>query len=203
MSQLGEDFMTVGPRGVADWLGVTMRPEFLDMPRPAEALGTEETLRRHTHDNGLRRWSRRGSCRLVHAALSGRTGRESFYVGDPARWYGQALVRSYNAGADAETATVRTVTLSSLLRSLEDVDLVDVDVQGAELEILAEAVPWLDRVRRLYVETHSETVHRELAVLLAKAGLEPTVEIPLGAERETPFGPASFDGGGVLDCRRQ
>lgn len=161
-------------------------------------------LRQHTRDNGLRRWSRQGSCRLVNAAVSGSPGRQLFYVGDPSGWYGQGLVRPYNMGSAGKVATVsvKTIALSSLLRRFEHVDLIDADVQGAELEVFAEALPYLGRVDRVYVETHSETVHRELAALLAGAGLEPVVEVPLGARRETPFGPGNFDGG-VLDCRRQ
>jgi hypothetical protein len=50
-------------------------------------------LRQHTRDNGLRRWSRAGSYRLVEAAVSGQDGGDNFYVGDPRAWYGQALVR--------------------------------------------------------------------------------------------------------------
>jgi hypothetical protein len=40
-------------------------------------------LSQHARANGLHCWSHTGSCRLVEAAVSGATGREPFYVGDP------------------------------------------------------------------------------------------------------------------------
>jgi FkbM family methyltransferase len=40
---------------------------------------------------------------------------------------------------------VQTVTLSELLEPLGNVDLIDIDIQGAELEVLAEAAPSLGR----------------------------------------------------------
>jgi FkbM family methyltransferase len=151
-------------------------------------------LRQHTRDYGLRRWSRRGTCRLIHAAVSGREGEEDFYVGDPGAWYGQALVRPENAGADAEVGRVRTIRLSHLLRRLGSVDLVDLDIQGAELEVLAEARSELSRVRRIHVETHTEAIDQALPELFSDWTL--VAAQPLGARAETPFGPADYSGGG-------
>jgi FkbM family methyltransferase len=156
-------------------------------------------LRRHTRDNGLRRWTWRGTCRLICAAVSGREGEDEFYVGNPAGWYGQALVRPENAGADAPTVRVRTIRLSDLLRQLGSVDLVDMDIQGAELEVLAEARSELHRVRRLYVETHSESIHDGLRDLMA--GWTLVAAKPIGALVETPFGLADYGGGGFQAWR--
>lgn len=156
-------------------------------------------LQQHTRDNHLRRWSRAGSCRLVNAAVSARSGHQDFYVGSPESWYGQALVRPENEGADAPVQSVKTVRLGQLLRRLRRVDLIDIDIQGAELEVLSEARPLLGRVRRIYVETHSNMIHEQLeSVLLAAQGnWSRVVDVPLGAHRSTPLGEASFDDGGV------
>jgi FkbM family methyltransferase len=156
-------------------------------------------LKQHTRANGLRRWSRAGSCRLVEAAVSRAGGRDSFYVGDPRAWYGQALVRPENAGADAAVRRVRTVTLSELLRPLADVDLIDVDIQGAELEVLAEAAQSLGRVRRVHVETHTGLIDEQLPAVFERSAGEwtPEIAIPLGARHSTPLGEADFSGGGV------
>jgi FkbM family methyltransferase len=163
-------------------------------------------MTRHLRDNGVRRWSRAGSCRAIRAAVSGRTvGREPFYVGNARRWYGQALVRPENEGAVATTPVelVPTIRLSTLLRRLGPVvDLVDMDIQGAELEVLDEARAELGRVRRLYVETHFVAVHEGVRAILEAAEFEPVADVPLGAQLETPFGHASFAGGGVLSYRR-
>jgi FkbM family methyltransferase len=151
-------------------------------------------LRQHTRDYGLRRWSRRGSCRLINAAVSGREGDDDFYAGDPATWYGQALVRPENVGADAQVMRVQTIRLSRLLRRLGFVDLIDMDIQGAELEVLAEARSELSRVRRIHVETHSEAIDEALPGLFADWTL--VAAKPLGAHAETPLGPADYSGGG-------
>jgi FkbM family methyltransferase len=156
-------------------------------------------LEQHTRDNRVRRWSRAGTCKLVNAAVSGDTGRQDFYVGDPASWYGQALVRPENVGADADVLSVKTITLSKLLDEHDFVDLIDVDIQGAELEVLTEAAPLLGRVRRIYVETHSAAIDSGLHRVFADApgDWSPVVSIPLGARHETPLGYADFAAGGA------
>lgn len=167
------------------------------------ALEAEPThyrwLRRHTRANGLRRWSPTGSCKLIEAAVSRDSGREQLYFGDPREWYGQALVRPENAGADASLIEVRTVTLTSLLKPLDHVDLIDLDIQGAELEVLDEAAPALGRVRRIHVETHSREIDEQLPEVLYQAAgdWEQEIGIPLGARCTTPLGEADFSHGGV------
>jgi FkbM family methyltransferase len=167
------------------------------------ALEAEPThyrwLKQHTRDNGIRRWSRAGSCKLIQAAVSGQAGREHFYFGEAGSWYGQALVRPDNEGADAAVTEVRSVTLSSLLRPLGRVDLIDIDIQGAELEVLTEAAPALGRVRRIHVETHSSEIDEKLPPVLAGAAGDwhRELAVPLGGRRVTPLGEADFSGGGV------
>jgi FkbM family methyltransferase len=162
-------------------------------------------LRQHTRDNGLRRWSRAGSCKLIEAAVSRRGGREEFFFGDPQGWYGQALVRPENETADASVTEVETVRLSDLLRRLDRVDLVDLDIQGAELEVLSEAARYLGHVRRIYVETHSDLIDRDLPAVFERASGEWALEIsvPLGAQRSTPIGDADFASGGVQLWRNE
>jgi FkbM family methyltransferase len=154
-------------------------------------------LKQHTRANGLRRWSRAGTCKLLQAAVSRETGREHFFFGNPLDWYGQALVRPENEGADAPVTEVRTVTLSSLLRPLKRVDLIDLDVQGVELEVLAEAATMLGPVRRIHVETHSHEIDEKLPDVIkhAAGSWQQEIAIPLGARRPTPLGEAYYVGG--------
>ena len=156
-------------------------------------------LKQHTRANGLRRWSRAGTCKLIHAAVSGRAGRDRFYFGNPSAWYGQTLVRPVNEGFDGPVTEVRTVTLSSLLQPLDRVDLIDIDIQGAELEVLREVAPALGHVQRIHVETHFETIDEQLPTVLAGAAgnWRQDAAIPLGARRTTPLGEADFSEGGV------
>jgi hypothetical protein len=76
-------------------------------------------MKQHARNNGLRRWSLAGSCKLIEAAVSREAGRERFYFGNAMDWYGQALVRPENDGADMPVTEVRTVTLSSQLAPLD------------------------------------------------------------------------------------
>ena len=130
-----------------------------------------------------------------------RRGRgQEFFFGDPANWYGQTLVRPENSGWQGPSIQVETVCLSKLLRVRGHVDLIDLDIQGLELEVLREARPALGRVRRVYVETHSERVDTELAEVFAGAAgrWSKVVRVPIGAREETPLGEGDFVGGAQL-----
>jgi FkbM family methyltransferase len=156
-------------------------------------------LRQHTSDNDVGLRPSTGTCKLVKAAVSRHPGEDSFYVGNAAGWYGQALLRPENVGADAPAQAVATVTLSSLVDPLDRVDLIDVDIQGAELEVLTEAASWLGRVRRVYVETHSKTIDEDLPRVFERAEgrWSLAAAAPLGARLVTPLNDASFDEGGA------
>ena len=156
-------------------------------------------LEQHTADNDIKPRSAAGSCELINAAVSGQNGREDFYVGDSAAWYGQALVRPENVGATASVLPVRTVSLSDLLVPFDQVDLIDLDIQGVELEVLAEAAASLQRVRRIYVETHSGTIDEQLPRVFEEAPGEWSLlaAAPLGSRQPTPLGEARFDQGGA------
>jgi FkbM family methyltransferase len=265
VSRFADQVATHEPRFLADWLGVTMRQQYIDaqmfgdvlqapllgdvyewqtLARAIEgaksrftmlelgagfgrwtvnaaaalrrfrpdlryrfvAVEAEPThfrwLRAHTRENGLWRWSRRGTCRLVRAAVSSRSdGREQFYVGDSARWYGQALVRPENAGFVGQTVAVPTVTLGALLERFDATDLVDMDIEGAELEVLEEAAPLLGRVKHLFVETHGDETHTAVRSLVGRTH-ELVANAPPGSTQDTPFGEATFDGG-VLTFRQR
>jgi FkbM family methyltransferase len=176
------------------------RPDVMYRLVGVEAEPTHfEWLTMHTADNRVKPGSAAGTCELINAAISGNAGEDQFYFGDPAAWYGQALVRPENRGASALVRQVETVTLSSLVEPLDSVDLIDMDVQGAELEVLREAAPLFGRVRRIYVETHSTAIDEALASVFeyAEGDWSLIVSAPLGARRRTPLGEALFTAGGA------
>jgi FkbM family methyltransferase len=157
-------------------------------------------LAQHARDNGLRRWSRRGTFRIVAAAASGETERmQPFFAGNPSAWYGQTLVRPENSGWQGPSMSVRTVRLSELLRLRGLVDLVDLDIQGLELEVLLEARRALAKVRRIYVETHSAHIDASLEEMFAAAAGSWTcvASAAIGEEAVTPLGPTRFSMGGA------
>lgn len=185
-------------------------------PVPYELVAVEPEpthfrwLRQHFEDNGIDP----SRYRLVEAAVTAEGGPVSFWVGNPDGWYGQAIappaprerhplrrlrnaVRSLARALPSRSATrvvrVPSVTLTELLAERGVVDLVDLDIQGAEADVLESAATHLDRqVRRVHVGTHSEEIEKRLRELFG--GLGWTVRNDYGClgRRETPIGDVEF-----------
>ncbi|MSO64751.1 MAG: FkbM family methyltransferase [Alphaproteobacteria bacterium] len=66
---------------------------------------------------------------------------------------------------------VSAVTLADILGPLDVVDLLEVDIQGAELAVLPPAMDLLDRkVRWLHLGTHGAGAHAAMVTLLRSRG---------------------------------
>lgn len=142
-----------------------------------------EWLKQNLQDNGVRL----ADCRLIHAAVIDKDGRIGFSADDPAGTYGQAI---------GGTTEVEAVSLSTLLRSVDGVDLIDMDVQGAELEILSVATePLSQKVKRIYVETHSGQLHTSILRLFRGLGWKPHFLYMINTADKTPWGRINFQGG--------
>jgi FkbM family methyltransferase len=98
---------------------------------------------------------------------------------------GGRLVGRGESGADA--LEVPSQSLAELLRALEHVDLLKLDIEGAETDVLQEAAAELHRVGALFVEYHSFAGGvqslPELLTLLRDAGFRLYVESPVTAVR--------------------
>jgi FkbM family methyltransferase len=142
----------------------------------------------HVNGNGLDP----GNLRLVRAAVARTDGKIGFHMGEtkwggPATWYGQR-----NGGPEI----VDAVSLNTLLKPLQTVDLVDIDVQGAELEVLEGGVEELDKkVKRLHVATHSVRIHQGVHSFFARLGWERIRCFPFGASAATEWGEIHFQDG--------
>jgi len=157
---------------------------------------------------------------LVQAVVSDQPGAALFYVGMPKggadradQWYGQAIARSYEQLRTKTTKCyegfpvlqlesgwksieVPAVTLESLLRDLDRVDLIDMDVQGEELKIIQSAIDEVDRkVCRLHVATHTPELQKGLTEALGSRGWTCNFDFPCFSTTETAFGPVSFGDG--------
>jgi len=110
-------------------------------------------------------------------------------VGNSAQdWYGQAVTWADPAKAVTTQRTylghelvampggwngvrVKVNRLSDILKAFGRIDLVDFDVQGAELDTVREALaPLTSQVRRLHIGTHSREIDAGLPSLLGGAG---------------------------------
>jgi FkbM family methyltransferase len=195
----------------------------LDPDRPFHLVGVEaepthfEWLRQHLLDNDIDP-SRHV---LVRAAVAASDGRVRFRQGDPAAWYGQSiepedpaarasgpvsrLIRwsrnsTSNFLAHGPTARkirrVRAVSLRTLLRPLESVDLVDSDIQGVEAAVFESAAAELDaKVRRVHIGTHGHEVEDRLRALFTRLGWNCRFDYAAGSDVETPWGPVRFEDG--------
>lgn len=148
-------------------------------------------LGQHFQDNGLDLREHR----LLQAAVAGNAGNVSFAVSDaPDQWWGQAIVGPDNWSGDRIDSPA--VTLSTLLQDHDRVDIIDMDIQGAELDVVAEAIrPLTSKVRRLFIGTHSLEAEVGLRQMLSAAGWICIYDFTLLSKNTTPIGEILFGDG--------
>ena len=102
-------------------------------------------------------------CKTYHvhqAAVGGRCGETEMHLTDDSRFSSllkprESLTKHYStAAAVNEITTVPVVTLDSALSSLEEVDLLKIDVQGFEPEVLAGARQITRRTKAILIEAN-------------------------------------------------
>lgn len=176
-------------------------------------------MRQHFADNDVAEQEHS----LMHAAVSDTTGSAMFYIRGPrgglfdrhpSGWYGQALTKDYDIASlnrlDGVYAGYRvvehtsgwrsiripTVTLRCILKDLDVVDLIDLDVEGQELISLSHAIEEVDaKVKRLHIGTHSKEIEAGLRELLSAHGWHCRADYSLNSTSDTPWGTIRFENG--------
>lgn len=176
-------------------------------------------MRDHFAHNGLDP----AAHQLIHGAVSEAPGDVFFYVGGPKggpydkrpeNWYGQCLTKDYDAAANGKpdgsyqghavtehpsgwrSIRVPGVSLKSLLSRTGHADLIDMDIEGQELESVTTNIDALDaKVRRLHIGTHSVEIEDGLRRLLSAHGWECRADYSLFSECDTPYGRIRFENG--------
>jgi FkbM family methyltransferase len=152
-------------------------------------------MKQHLADNDVD--PRRAT--LIEAAVAEADGSVWFHVGDAADWYGQGIAPGREAstpGASRAVESVRAVSVRTVLCPLERVDLLDVDIQGAEADVLEPAGDVLDeRAKRVYVATHDRANEERLRALFAKLGWTSIYDFAGEETSETPWGRIMFEDG--------
>jgi FkbM family methyltransferase len=169
-------------------------------------------MKQHLDDNGVDL----GRARLIEAAVAGEDGSVWFHVGAAADWYGQAIAaeppeatprlrdrlarsllrREPEPSAERSVQRVRAVSVRTVLEGLDRVDLVDVDIQGAEAEALEPAAAVLDeKVKRIYVATHSRENEARVRAVFGDLGWTCAYDFPGGEASNTPWGTIMFEDG--------
>jgi FkbM family methyltransferase len=147
-------------------------------------------LRQHLPDNDL-------AGTVIEAAVCARDGEAEFTVGRPAEWWGQYLVALGPAvERGTEVSRVRTVSLATVLESRHNLDLLDMDIQGAEADVIESSLPLLrQKVRRLHIGTHSPEVEARIRVAMRSIDFRPVWDFPPARTVETPIGRLAFEDG--------
>ena len=157
-------------------------------------------MREHLGYNGVAL----ADCELIQAAVTADGQKVKFYSGDADAWYGQAIAhRNDTVGtagtsgrAKAEVIWVDGVSLQSVLARYERVDLIDLDVQGAEFDVLFAAADELNRrVRRVHIGTHGAGIEEDLRFLFTVHGWTCITDYGCGTTADTPYGRVAFGDG--------
>jgi FkbM family methyltransferase len=86
--------------------------------------------------------------------------------------------------------------LSRILEHYPKVDLVDMDIQGSELEVIKDSIADLNKkVKSIHIGTHSNLIESELEKIFKSNGWENIWNFHHGTLEETPFGKIRFSDG--------
>lgn len=114
------------------------------------------------------------STKVVHAGVAARSGTISFAVSEGVDWGGavtEKAGREDYRGMRLDTVTIPAVSIADALASHDRVDIVHVDIQGAERSAIPAGIDVLDRkVLTLAIGTHSRLIEGELMELLSAHG---------------------------------
>jgi FkbM family methyltransferase len=206
--------------GWGRWCVRAVRAVGLLNPMPFACIAAEAEpqhflwMREHFSDNGVDP----ADHDLVWAAVGPRSGVVPFWTGDPGTWYGQAACDSDLPVLDARSrrrlrargllgrpprpsderrvSWVPMVTMWELVADETRVDLLDLDIQGLELEVLEAAAPLIDhRVRRVHIGTHSREIEDGLRRLFHRLNWRCLHDYPGGVVAQTPYGEIRFGDG--------
>jgi FkbM family methyltransferase len=190
-------------------------------PMPFDAVAVEaepthfEFLKQHSSDNGLEPCDHR----LIRAAVWTKRGVVKFYIGNASEWYGQAIDQSkdlhslrrsiialmylafhrpglFRASRRQRVTWVPAITLNEILYECPYVDLLDMDIQGAELDVITSSIEALnDKVRRIHIGTHNAVVEEGLRLIFSSNGWLNIWDYQCGNTEGTPYGSILFGDG--------
>ena len=136
---------------------------------------------------------------LLQAAVAERNGEVLLTGLEAARdLYGHKTIRAdevtmYQNAPGYEIRRVPAYSLETICVHHEYVDLIDIDVQGAEYDSLAPAFDVLDwKVGMVHIGTHSRKIERSLKSVFRAHGWLNAFSYPCHSETETRFGRVTF-----------
>ncbi len=188
--------------GYGRWLvqaGVILRDQ---KKIPFNLIGVEaesnhfKMMQQHFIDNGLNP----NEHVLIQGAINDTEGSVYFTEGHSKEWWGQAIIPTKDTKiGDWPKATVKEIpaySISKILEKVDHVDLMDIDIQGAEAKAIRSSTSALDsKVRRIHIGTHSHKNEEELHDIFSKLGWICCNNFPCFNTIETHYGPITFEDG--------
>jgi len=143
----------------------------------------------HFVDNGLDP----SEHNLIQAAVTETDGPVNFTEGHSKEWWGQAMVpdkdSKFGDWPNAKIVEVKGLSINTILKTVNYVDLMDMDIQGAELDAIRGSLFTLnDKVKRLHIATHSKEIEESIYDILSKEGWICCNNFPAKKTIETHFG---------------
>lgn len=138
----------------------------------------------------------------------------SFGVKGPQEWYGQAVSSGYTEDPSAKdfqtymgkpvltystgwgAIEVDMIPIGDVLKDVNVVDMLDMDIQGAEADVIENGLDVLNKkVKRMHIGTHSHEVEARIQKALSTHGWIKLLDYPCNTISQTPFGTISFQDG--------
>lgn len=191
--------------GFGRWMGAAACLLRQYKPMPFRLIGVEaepihfEWIKKYFSDNDLD-WREHY---LVQAAVGTSDGFAEFIIGNPREWYGQALAKTFTdldqvvaERSEAHVVKVPMISIETLLQNEHQVDYLDMDIQGAEVELIVGSHRILtDKVSRIHIGTHGHEIEQMIYNTLRREGWWCTAIYPCQSTSETPYGPVTFGDG--------
>lgn len=167
-------------------------------------------MKMHLNDNSINP----RSCKLINASVSDKDGKEWFEIGLPDQRYGQAIVKVNDEDLSFKqrllgkfskksikwgkitVKKLKAISLNTLLRPLNFVNLIHVDVQGAELIVFKSSVEQFNcKVKRVSIGIHTQEIEVGLRSLFRDLGWQNLNDFPMLSEINTRYGKIKFRDG--------
>ncbi|MBL1173975.1 FkbM family methyltransferase [Pantanalinema sp. GBBB05] len=185
--------------GFGRWLvraAIGVRRYHGDLPMRLIGVEAEPThfqwMHQHFLDNGINP----DEHSLIEAAVDEQDGEVLFYIGKPDTWYGQAIAQG-DITSDS-VKRVKALGLTSILNTVESVDLIDLDIQGSEFVVLRGAIVALnEKVKRVHIGTHTHDIERNLRQLFRDNGWYKLNDYSCQSTSLTEFGERVTFGDGI------
>jgi FkbM family methyltransferase len=147
--------------------------------------------------------------RLIHAAVGATDGVTYFPTGDPYEW-GQFILETPRTGPQrsthqdhvfdvsflSQTAAVPQITIETAAGGEHLIDLIDMDIQGAEAEVMEQAIDFCStHVRLIHIGTHTRAIEDRLRGIFGNAGWLPRFDFPNNSTTPTKYGALDFNDG--------